>query len=151
MRIRYVISAGVAFATVAALAHLHVASQIYHPVVKVSSPDGLVITVVQEAVAERTACGEANGRFLKTLQARCKSCEVVYARCDRQLEGVEYAVLADRQIPYDQVVAGPVRVIVAGPKTSKGETCEHIASGVVKLGVRSATCILPRIDKGKTL
>ena len=43
----------------ALLAHLHVASQTYHPVVRLTSSDGLVYTTVQDEVGERRACGAA--------------------------------------------------------------------------------------------
>lgn len=143
----YAILALAAFATVAVLAHVHVASQTYHPVVKISSPEGLVVTVVQDPVAERAACGEANRRFLKPLRERCKPCEVIYARCERRLEGLELAVLTNQQVPYYQVVAGPARLIVSGPKNSEREACELIANDVVKLGILSAACVFPRNEK----
>ena len=52
------------------LAHLHVASQTYYPVVRLTSPDGLVYTTVQDEVQERRACGAANDRFLKPIKDR---------------------------------------------------------------------------------
>ena len=63
------------------LAHLHVASQTYYPVVRLASPDGLVYTTVQDEVQERRACGAANDRFLKPIKELCKTCQVVFARC----------------------------------------------------------------------
>ena len=78
------------------LAHLHVVSQAYHPVVRLSSPDGLVYTAVQDARRERRACGAANERFLDPVKQGCKQCKVEIARCERQLEGFELALHARR-------------------------------------------------------
>src|SRR5258708_4569399 len=69
------------------LADMHVAAQTYHPVVKVAAPEGLTYTVVQEPTGDRGACGAANDRFLGPFKALCKKCQVLYARCARELEG----------------------------------------------------------------
>jgi hypothetical protein len=84
-------------AAVASLAYMHVVSQTYHPVVRLASPEeGLIYTTVQDEVAERRACGAANDRFLKPIKSLCKQCQVVYARCERKLEGFEAALAEGR-------------------------------------------------------
>ena len=85
------------------LAHIHVLSQTYHPVVRLHSPDGLTYIAVQDAKQERQACGAANDRFLRPVKKGCKGCEVVTARCERELEGVELAVYDGRQMAYHLV------------------------------------------------
>src|SRR6267378_6385217 len=71
------------------LAHLHVVSQLYYPVVQLSSPEGLTYTAVQDSTQARQACGAANERFLGPVKERCKQCQVVLARCARNLEGLD--------------------------------------------------------------
>src|SRR5918996_4831790 len=88
------------------LAHMHVESQTYHPVVRLASPDGLVYTAVQDATHERQACGAANDRFLRPVKQGCKACEVVVARCERELEGFELEVYEGKQIAH-HLVQGP--------------------------------------------
>jgi hypothetical protein len=124
------------------LAHLHVISQSYHPVVRLSSPDGLVYTAVQDARQERQACGAANDRFLDPVKLLCKQCKVEIARCERQLEGFELAVYESRKVP-NYVVSGPgVRMAIAGPPATAKASCDQIVSEMVRSG-RSAACLSP--------
>ena len=125
------------------LAHLHVVSQTYHPVVQLSSPDGLVYTAVQDPKHERQACGAANDRFLAPVKKECKQCKVVVARCERELEGLELAVYERRQIA-QHVVTGPgVRMAIAGPDAMANASCQQIAEQMVPSGLRSAACVRP--------
>jgi hypothetical protein len=124
------------------LAHLHVVAQTYHPVVRLSSPDGLVYTAVQDAKAERQACGAANDRLLDPVKQGCTKCKVEIARCERQLEGFELAVYERRKVP-NYVVSGPgVRMAIAGPAATAKASCDQIASEMVRNGL-SATCLSP--------
>ena len=124
------------------LAHLHVLAQSYHPVVRLSSPDGLVYTAVQDAKHERQACGAANDRFLDPVKQGCKQCRVEIARCERELEGFELAVYEQRKIP-NYVVSGPgVRMAIAGPAATAKASCAQIASEMVRSGL-SAACLSP--------
>ena len=126
------------------LAHLHVASQTYHPIVRLTSPEGLVYTTVQDEVQERRACGAANDRFLKPIKESCKQCQVVFARCERKLEGLE-ALLADgAPVPHYQVFAPGLRIAIVGPAPAAKASCEFIAGDMVKRGLRSAACVYPR-------
>lgn len=126
------------------IAHLHVVAQSYHPVVRLAAPDGLVYTAVQEAKAERRACGEANNLFLGPLKQGCKDCEVLAARCERQLTGFEQAVLEGTEHRYP-IVAGPgVRLAIEGPEPAALASCEQIAGQMVRNGLRSAACLPPQ-------
>ena len=125
------------------LAHLHVVSQTYHPVVQLSSPDGLVYTAVQDPKQERQACGAANDRFLAPVKRECKQCKVVMARCERELEGLELAVYERRKIA-QHVVTGPgERMSIAGPEATAKASCQQIADQMVRSGLRSAACVRP--------
>ena len=133
--------AAVLVAVSAWLAHLHVVAQTYHPVVRLSSPDGLVFTAVQDATPERRTCGRANDLFIDPLMNVCKDCKVVIARCERHLEGFERAVHEGQQLKFP-VVQGPgVRMAIEGPKAVP--TCEEIATLMVRSGSRSAACVHP--------
>jgi hypothetical protein len=125
-----------------ALAHLHVVSQSYHPVVQLSSPDGLLYTAVQDSKHERQECGAANDRFLAPVKKDCKDCRVVLARCEREVGGQEMALYESRQIAH--VVTGPgVRLAITGPEATAKASCERIASQMVSSGLRSAACVHP--------
>ena len=126
------------------LAHLHVASQTYYPVVRLTSPDGITYTTVQDEVQERRACGAANDRFLKPIKEMCKQCQVVYARCERKLEGFEAALAGGAAVPYHQVFAPSLRIAVEGPAEAARVACDFIAGDMVKRGLRSAACLYPR-------
>lgn len=125
------------------LAYFHVASQTYHPVVKLSSSDGFTYVVVQDAGPKRNACGDANDRFLEPVKKLCTQCRVVYARCDRQLEGIELALSAGEPIPHYKVDGGGVHLAVEGPPDKVRAVCEEIASAIVRGGVPTATCVFP--------
>ena len=126
------------------LAHLHVASQTYYPVVRLASSDGLVYTTVQDDLHERRACGAANERFLKPIKESCKECQVVFARCERKLEGLEAAIANGTAVPHYQVMAPGLRIAIAGPAAAARASCEFIAGDMVKRGQRSAACVFPR-------
>ena len=128
------------------LAHLHVASQTYYPVVRVTSSEGIVYTTVQSEVSERRACGAANDRFLKPIKEVCKQCQVVYARCERKLEGFELALAEGAAIPHPQVLAPGLRIAISGPDAMAKATCDFIAADMVKRGIRAAACI-PKVLK----
>jgi len=139
---RYAVVAAVLIAVSAGLAHLHVVSQTYHPVVQLSSPDGLVYTAVQDPKHERQACGAANDRFLAPVKKDCAQCRVVVARCERELGGLELAVYERRRIAH-HVVTGPgVRLAIAGPEASARASCEQIAARMVRSGL-PAVCAHP--------
>lgn len=141
--VRHAVVAAVLIAVTVLLAHLHVVSQTYHPVVQLASPDGLLYTAVQDATKERQACGAANDRFLGPVKLGCKDCKVVIARCERQLEGLELAIHEGKQIP-EHLVRGPgMRMAIAGPAQSAKASCEYIAGQMIRSGVRSAACVSP--------
>jgi UDP-GlcNAc:undecaprenyl-phosphate GlcNAc-1-phosphate transferase len=82
----------------AALAHLHVATQSYIPVISVATPDGLIYTASFDPRAERRACADANKRFLEPVKVQCPGCEVVFARCERQLHNLELALRSEEPL-----------------------------------------------------
>jgi hypothetical protein len=126
------------------VAHMHVVSQTYYPVVRIAAPEGLTYTAVQEATPERRACGKANDRFLAPIKQNCKDCQVVYARCERKLEGVERAMDEGKTLPHYQVFGPGLRMAITGPDAPAKATCDYIAGDMVRRGVRSAACVYPR-------
>jgi hypothetical protein len=127
----------------AVLAHLHVASQTYHPVVQITSPEGLTLTAVQDPPRERQACGAANERVIGPMKAHCKDCRVIFARCERELEGVELALVNGGSVPYYRLYSPGARMVIAGPAATAKAFCETVAGSLVKQGWRSATCVNP--------
>jgi hypothetical protein len=125
------------------LAHYHVANQNYYPVSKLASADGYTFHMVQDRRAQRNACGEANERFLGPIKARCLQCQVVYARCERELQGVELALLMGDPMPMHVVIAPGLRLAMEGPKERVREQCEQFATDLVKGGARTAACVFP--------
>ena len=126
------------------LADMHVAAQTYHPVIKVAAPEGLTYTVVQEPTGDRGACGAANDRFLGPFKTLCKKCQVLYARCARELEGVELSMQDGKPIPAPLVHAQGLRIAVEGPAAAAKSACEFIVGDLVSRGVPTAACIYPK-------
>ena len=132
-------------AVVSVFAQQHIAAQRYFPVLKISSPDdGLTFHVIQDAVQERRACGEANDRMLNPVKSSCKQCAVVYARCERELQDDEAALVANGPTPYYQVATTAVRLTIYGPDAAARAACEQIAGGMIKAGLKTAVCVSPK-------
>ena len=125
------------------LAHYHVANQSYYPVSKLASADGYTFHMVQDRRAQRNACGQANDRFLGPIKARCLQCGVLYARCERELQGVELALLMGDPMPMHVVIAPGLRLAMQGPRERVREQCEQLAADLVKGGARTASCVFP--------
>jgi hypothetical protein len=140
---RHAVVAAILIGVSVLLAHLHVVSQSYQPVVQLASPDGLVYTAVQDSKHERQECGAANDRFLAPVKEQCKQCRVVLARCEREVDGGEELALYERR-QVAHVVTGPgVRLTITGPDATAKASCEQIASQMVRSGLRSAACVHP--------
>lgn len=127
----------------AVLAHMHVVAQTYYPVVHVTTPEGLKYTAVFDPTPERRACGDKNDRFVAPFKAMCKECEVVLARCERELGGLELAINEDKAIPYHRVYAPGLRVAISGPADMAKLGCDTIARGLTAQGMRSVSCVYP--------
>jgi hypothetical protein len=128
----------------ALLAHLHVAAQIYYPVAQLTSPDGLIFTAVQDETDERRECGKANERFLAPFKSLCKQCQIVFARCERALTGLEAELASGQPLPHHQVLSPGLRLAVAGPDPQAKQTCDFIAADMVKRGYRATVCVAPK-------
>jgi hypothetical protein len=140
---RHAVVAAILIGVSVLLAHLHVVSQSYQPVVQLASPDGLVYTAVQDSTHERQECGAANDRFLAPVKEQCKQCRVVLARCEREVDGQEPSLYESRKIAH-HVVTGPgVRLTISGPVETAKASCEQIADQMVRSGLRSAACVSP--------
>ena len=131
-------------AAASVLAHMHVVVQRYHPVTRIASPEGLVFTAVQDALAERRDCGRASTLFLEPIRAQCKGCKVQIARCERELEPFERAVYQGVALEHHQVFAIGLRIAIDGPPELARASCELMAVELVKQGVRAAHCLPPR-------
>ena len=127
----------------AVLARYHVANQSYYPVSKLASADGYTFHMVQDRTAERGACGQANDRFLEPIKKACAHCAVVYARCERELHGLELSLLLGDPVPMHVVIAPGLRMAIEGPAERVRRDCEHIATNLVRSGARSAGCVFP--------
>jgi hypothetical protein len=123
------------------LAHLHVVAQSYYPVVRVTSPEGLVFTAVHEPTAERGECAAANERFLAPFKSMCTDCRVVVARCERELQGVEAALTEGKSIPHHRIFAPGVQMAIVGPQEAASLSCDQIARSAIAQGIR---CVPPR-------
>jgi len=132
-------------AVAAELAHMHVAAQIYYPVVQLVDPQvGLTYTAVQDETADRRACGEANDRFIDPIRAACPQCKVVFARCARELDGIAAALYANRAAVKHLVLSPGMRLGIEGNADAAERSCTFIADDMVKRGYRSAVCVHPQ-------
>jgi hypothetical protein len=127
----------------AVIAHFHVMGQVYHPVSKVAAPEGLTYLAVQLPTAARQACGEANNRFLAPIKESCKDCKVEFARCERELEGLEDKLLNRQPMPHYQVVSPGLRMAIIGQADKAKAACDVIAGMMAQQGLRPAACVEP--------
>ena len=131
----------VVIAGAAVVAHYHVAAQRYYPIVRISAPGGLSFLAVMDAQRERQGCGAANDRFLKPIKQLCKDCRIVYARCDRHLDGLEERLHNGVAVSHPQVDAPGFRMAVVGDPDMARKTCAYVAAAMTKQGVRAAACV----------
>jgi hypothetical protein len=129
----------------AMLARYHVANQHYFPVTRLASADGYSFLMVQDRVDTRGACGEANDRFVAPVKRSCPQCSVVYARCERELQGRELKLLMGEPVPLHVVVAPGLRLAMEGPEATLRGDCESMAASIVRAGVGSAACAYPGV------
>ncbi len=134
----------VLLAVAGVIAHLHVEAQSYYPVARVTTPDGFTYTIVQTVRDARSACGEANNRFLDPVKGACKDCTVLYARCERELNGTELALSKGNGEAYYMVVSPGLHMKVEGPREKARAVCDQIAVDMTRRGYQSAACIYPR-------
>jgi len=127
------------------LAHYHVTNQSYYPVARLTSTDGYTFTVVQDRVATRDECGRANDRFVEPVRRSCTECRVAYARCERELQGLELQLIMGEPVPLHVVVAPGLRMALDGPAESLRGVCEQMAAAIVRVGVPSAACAYPGV------
>jgi len=125
------------------VAHYHVANQSYYPVSKLTSAEGFSFVMVQDRTARREDCGKANDRFLKPIKERCQMCDVAYARCERELNGLEFALLSGDAVPMHVLVAPGMRMAMEGPRERIRQECEQLAALLVKSGQKTASCVFP--------
>jgi hypothetical protein len=131
------------FAVGSVLAHYHVTNQSYYPVSRLSSTDGYTFHMVQDRTARRGDCGQANDRFLDPVKANCPLCRVEYARCERELTGLEFSLLMGDPVPMYVVIAPGLRLAIEGPGERVRGDCERMATDLVRRGTRSAACVFP--------
>jgi len=86
----------------------------------------------------------ANERFFAPVKEGCKKCEVAYARCERNLRGLELDLYAGHAMRYHRVYAPGVRVAVLGPAAMAKVNCEFLAADMMKRGLSSAACFTPK-------
>lgn len=139
--VKQVLIAIVLVAAAAVIAHYHVAAQTYYPVVQINSPEGLSYLAVMDPAAERQACGAANDRFLKPFKQMCEQCRIVYARCERELEGLEARLYNGAAVPHPEVDAPGLRMAIVGPADVAQKTCDYIAADMMKRGIAGAACV----------
>ena len=128
----------------ALIAHLHASTQTYHPVIKVAAPGGVDYTVVLDATGDRPACASAGKSFVAPMRAQCPDCEIVSARCERELHDLELALERGRPVSLYTVSMAGVRVAIEAEAARAKAACDVIAGTAVRHGVPSASCILPR-------
>ena len=127
------------------LAHYHVANQRYYPVARLTSTDGYTFHVVQDRVDTRGECGRANDRFIEPVKHSCAQCRVAYARCERELQGLELQLVLGEPVPLHVVVAPGLRMAIEGPAATLRRDCEQMAAAIVRVGVPSAACAYPGV------
>ncbi len=127
----------------AVAAHYHLENQHYYPVTLMESADGYSFHMVQNQVKSRVECGKANDRFVDPLKGQCNQCRIVYARCERELHGLELKLLMGEPVPVHVVVAPGLRVGMEGPADRVKLDCEFIAESIVRAGLPSAACAFP--------
>jgi hypothetical protein len=123
-------------------------NQLFHPVVHLALPEGLSITALLPETDGQDACTDKNERFLSTFKV-CKDCKIGFARCERELEGLELAMWEGTAVPHPVVVARGMRIAVMGPPEAASLGCRVFAADMAAKGLPSAACVEPKIVPAK--
>lgn len=137
------IAAVLLMGTATLVAHLYAGGRSYYPVVRVLSPEGLTFIAVHEPTAARADCGVVNERFLAPFKAMCRECQVIAARCERELQGTEAALIDGHPMAHHRVLGPGLFVAIAGPHETAGFGCRDIVRQAASEGIDSVACVPP--------
>jgi hypothetical protein len=129
------------------VAHLHASMQTYHPIVKIASPDGVQYTAVFDPVSDRPSCGVSSKRFLEPMRDYCPKCEVLSARCERELQDLDLALALDLPAPVHVLQVEGMRIAITAEEAKARLTCNFMAAHAVREGAPSASCVFPQASR----
>lgn len=114
-----------------------------YPLVRVRTSDGFFLTLVQNRVDSRQRCQEAVDTFVETLIKACPSCTIESEECSLELSGIDKALAEGAPLPLYRVHAYQMNIALIGPPGKVRERCQRIADGIVRQGMKSASCVFP--------
>jgi hypothetical protein len=91
----------------------------------------------------RPACSSAARAFLEPVRAQCPDCEVLWARCESELEDLALALDSEQPLPMYVVAMKGARVAIAAEDARARAACDLIAGDAVRRGAVRASCIFP--------
>ena len=115
-------------------------SEIYYPVARVATPEGLTFTAFSSKTRWRSECNDANERFLEPLRKECPACEVLSARCESKDEMMKLRIA----LTGPQVRSRGLTLALAGPRELSLASCEFLAKHLLRQGLDDSRCIPPR-------
>jgi hypothetical protein len=144
---KYLILSILLFVAGVTLAFVERQEQIFTPIVRVRSADGLYITLVQPRTLRRSACNAMVEGFKKALDGACPTCAVESSDCATKLEGIDRALADGERLPIYTVAAEGMRIGVVGPPHVVRVACEGMAVQFVANGAKTASCVEPAVRK----
>jgi hypothetical protein len=144
---KYVVLATLLFVGGVTLAYVERQEQIFTPIVRVRSAEGLYFTLVQPRTSRRSICRETVDGFVKALDAACATCAVESSDCATKLEGIDRSLADGKNLPIYTVAAEGMRIGVVGPPSVVQAACEGMAGQLVASGVKVAHCVAPAVPK----
>jgi hypothetical protein len=141
--VRYAALALVLLLAGVALWHFEREREIYTPIARLRSSDGLYMTIVQPGTARRSGCAAVLARFQEALKSTCPLCAVESAGCATDLGGIDRALARGERLPIYTISAQGIRVGLLGPPRSVHAECEAMASQFLRSGLQSASCVAP--------
>jgi hypothetical protein len=99
----------------------------YYPVARVSAPEGVALSFLQDQTRTEADCQAANQRVTATMLASCKECSLAEARCagappealDRTTAG-----------PQDMIAAKGLKILITAPPVAAHALCQSLAAGI---------------------
>jgi hypothetical protein len=121
----------------AVAAYLHLGEGRYFPVARIASPEGLTYTAFSEETRGRSACIEANQKFVADFRAGCPACQVTSERCESKADAIKLRVAVSDPV----VLMRGMSLAIAGPRDAAAAACKSIVEDLAKRGVEGTRCL----------
>jgi hypothetical protein len=108
-----------------------------YPVARITAPDGIALTFLQDQVKSTEDCQTANRRVTQAMLASCHDCTLAESRCSADAPQELSAASGGTQ---DLVTATNLHILISAPPATAHTLCRTVASGIAASD-KTAQCV----------